>query len=266
MFVYFPYSDHQDRQQRFEGGLDNSTNDFDVIENATAEKRRAQDFDDLQNEASGNEVGRIPRFLSPEARAILIEKRNGKQSAAMSALDIMLLENPEYAEFYGNAMDKLADYEQAAETALTNALDDAERGNVALKDIVERAATLPDGTRVFRDANGEVWSESGEKIARDVAEKIEWQGSEPSREVFLQQLKSNQAHEKAIIDIRLYQSDVLGTTREWMANPDKPPSMEDIQEKFDEIELRMPDSVRAEIPASAHIDSQNDFEISVPKL
>ena len=74
--------------------MDNSTTEFDEIENTAADKRRAQDFDDLQNELSGNNVGRIARFLSPEAHALLMEKRNGKQSAVMTALELALMKTP----------------------------------------------------------------------------------------------------------------------------------------------------------------------------
>ncbi len=66
------------------------TDEFDEIENSAAERRRIQDFDDLQNEISGNDVGRISRFLSPEALLLLKEKRNGTSSSVMSALDLML--------------------------------------------------------------------------------------------------------------------------------------------------------------------------------
>ncbi|PCJ06660.1 MAG: hypothetical protein COB16_13095 [Rhodobacteraceae bacterium] len=54
-------------------------------------KRHAQDFDDLQNEMAGNDVGRISRFLSGEDRGLKgAEKRRAKWERTLSNLQIMM--------------------------------------------------------------------------------------------------------------------------------------------------------------------------------
>ena len=175
------------------GGLDNQSDSFKEITKAQSERQRAQGFDDLQNEMSGVDVGRIGRFLSPEARKVLKERRNGNSSNRLSALDMMLLNNPAYADIYNNAMDRLADYEAATERALSKELTKLEVAEKSLNEILDQAATLPDGTRVFRDANGDVWTEADEKINANIADQIEWQGSEPSRELYKQHLDTKRA-------------------------------------------------------------------------
>lgn len=249
--------------------MDNSTTEFDKIKNAAAEKRRVQDFDDLQNELSGNDVGRIQRFLSPEARALLTDKRNGKQSAAMTALDLMLLDNPHYAEIYHHAMDKMADYENATERALVKLeakLSDAEAD---IENTLDHAATLPDGRKVFRDADGQVWDEHQNLIDEATAASIEWQGSEPSYETYLGQRHRAQELRDSIHDVRVYQTDVLGVLRDKMTNPDHPMSADEIKKEIEEAEARMPKAVEAEMPKSSikpPIPATQSFDIETPDL
>jgi hypothetical protein len=249
--------------------LDNSTTEFDKIENAATEKRRLQDFDDLQNELSGNDVGRIQRFLSPEASALLTDKRNGKQSAAMTALDLMLLDNPHYAEIYHNAMDKMADYENATERALVKLeakLSDAEAD---IENTLDHTATLPDGRKVFRDADGQVWDEHQNLIDEATAASIEWQGSEPSYEAYLEQRHRAQELRNSIHDVRVYQTDVLGVLRDKMTNPDHPMSADEIKAGIADAGKRMPEAVQAEMPkdtASPSASSERSNDISIPNL
>lgn len=250
------------------GGLDNQSDIFKEITKAQSERQRAQDFDDLQNEMSGVDVGRIGRFLSPEARAILKERRNGKSSNRLSALDMMLLNDPAYAEIYNNAMDRLAEYEAATERALNKGIAKLEDAEKSLDAILDRAATLQDGTRVFRDANGDVWTEANQKVDDGIADKIEWKGIEPSHETFKQHLENKQNADNSVHKIRIFQTEV-GAVRERFTDPDNPPSPEDIQNAFKALEERTPDAILPELSKQVETPSMNidhSLDVSVPNL
>ncbi len=250
------------------GGLDNQSDSFKEITEAQLERRRVQDIDDLHNEMAGVDVGRIGRFLSPEARALLQEKRNGKSSSSLSALDMMLLNNPAYADIYNNAMDRLADYEAATERALSKEITKLEAAEKSLNEILDQAATLPDGTRVFRDANGSVWTEADQKIDANIADQIEWQGSEPSRELYKQHLDTKRNANDSVHEIRVFQTEV-GAVRERFTDPDNPPSPEDIQNAFKALEERAPDLIRPELPKKVEMPSMNveqSLDVTVPNL
>lgn len=250
------------------GGLDNQSDSFKVITEAQSERRRVQNIDDLHNEMAGVDVGRISRFLSPEVRALLQEKRNGKSSSSLSALDMMLLNNPAYADIYNNAMDRLADYEAATERALSKELTKLEAAEKSLNEILDQAATLPDGTRVFRDANGDVWTEADQKIDANIADQIEWQGSEPSRELYKQHLDTKRNANDSVHEIRVFQTEV-GAVRERFTDPDNPPSPEDIQNAFKALEERTPNAILPELPKKIETPSMNidhSLDVSVPNL
>ena len=247
--------------------MDNNTDDFDKIETAAAEKRRMQDFDDLQNELSGNEVGRVSRFLSPEARAALIAKRNGSSTSALSALDVLLLNDPVYAQAYSDTMGALENAEQATARALDKAITNVEKSEAALADTLERAARLPNGTQVFRNGQSQVWTEDDIRVDDDQADAIEWRGNEPSREAYLEQRNESQNAKAAVTEILTYQTDVLGRIRDKMSDADKPATTDDMEKFQAEIRENQPAPVQNDI---AQINTNNLAEttakIGIPTL
>lgn len=230
-----------------EGGLDNQSDSFKEITAAQSERRRAQDFDDLQNEMSGVDVGRIPRFLSPEAREILQEKRNGKSSRRMSALDMMLLNDPAYVQAYNDTMDFLSRAERVAEQGLGKLETQLAKAEADLQSTLDSAATLPDGRKVFRDEEGLAWDEGQNVVDQATADKVEWRGSEPTNETYLKQKKQVQDLKDSIHEVRVYQTDVLGNAREELMDRDNPvpkERMDDLKETMKEF---APSSLRSEI-------------------
>ncbi len=226
--------------------MDNSTTEFDKIENAAAEKRLAQDFDDLQNELSGNSVGRIQRFLSPEAHALLMEKRNGKQSAVMTALELALMNDPYYAEVYNNTVDRLRELEDATEKAIENAILKEQEAESILETTLDRAAQLPDGTRVFRDENDRVWTEFDQRVKASDAKNIEWRGNEPTSKQYHQDRAKLHENRIATDKLRAYQTDVLDTARERLMDTDNPLRPEELKEMEEGFSKRLSDMRRPE--------------------
>jgi len=94
---------------------------------------------------------------------------------------------------------------------------------------------LPDGSAVFMDAEGVVRSEDGEAIDPVLAEALEWQGNEPSYEIFVEQRDGLDAANDTVADIRRDQVE-LGEIRAELTDRDDPPSKERVDELRDRAE------------------------------
>lgn len=146
-------------------------------------KRHARDFDDLQNEMAGNDVGRISRFLTGDEHGPRgAEKRRAKREAVLSNLQIMM-SDPEYAKFYRETEGVLRE----SQTKLDEAIEQVQQAKsvavTELENILNQAARLPnDGPRVFKDRNGQVRFEDGSLVEDELAATVEWTGAEPGSE------------------------------------------------------------------------------------
>lgn len=247
--------------------MDHQTDDFKQIIKRQAETRRQQDLDDFNNEISGIDVGRIGRFLSPEARSLLLEKRNGKTPGRLTALDMMLLNDPHYAKIYTSAMNELQTAEQATENALEKALKKSDELKTQLSQTMTNAKALPSGRKAFKDINGSVWSEDDMKLDEAQAESIEWDGTEPSYETYLEQRQEIEAVEQDIHGIREYQTDVLGTIRGDLTDQDDPKSVDDIETYSSKMKKLMPKAVQQEMPLTEiKAEPSKTADITLPTL
>ena len=209
-------------------------------------KRHAQDFNDLQNELAGNDVGRISRFLSGDERGLKgAEKRRAKWEQTLSNLQIMM-QDPEYAQFYRETEGVLRD----SQTKLDEALEQVQQAKVAamadLEGILSQAARLPnDGARVFKDRNGQVRFEDGSLVGDELAATIEWTGAEPGSE----QLEAAREHAERLTELETYiitgQAEI-GDSQERMVDKHNPVSREEQQgfqdrakEIVDDIDTQM---------------------------
>lgn len=249
--------------------MDNQDNDFDRIENAAADRRRQQNTDDLNNEMSGNEVGRISRFLSGEAHQILLDKKNGKSSAAMTALDLVLMNNPAYAVLYENTMDRLSELEQVTQRAINRTENTIQDQEDALKNTLRDTQRLPDGTHIFRKEDGSVWTEFDERVKESDSENIEWWGNEPTYQQFQQQRAALEDSQGVLLELRTYQADVLGSARERLTNPHNPLNEEQLRDMQSEFDAQMSHNVKTAIapnsvPEIAHDPTQ--FDVTIPKI
>ncbi len=219
---------------------------------------------------SGSNVGRIPRFLSQEARALLQEKRNGKSSSHMSALDMMLLSDPAYAQAYNDTMDFLGRAERVAEQGLSKLETLLAKAEVDLQSTLDSAATLSDGRKVFRDTEGLVWDEDQNPVDQATADKIEWRGSEPTIEIYLKQKRQVQDLKESIHEVRVYQTDVLGSARADLTDRDDPKSIEDIKAIKERMKELAPTSLRSDLEVKQDVivtkDMSSNFSIAEPDL
>lgn len=232
-------------------------------------KKAEQDRDDLNNEMAGREVGRAKRFLPGDANPASVRRRREQQREFQSGLMALLQSDPEYAALYNDTMDKLRRAEQATEAALVEAKDALSQAKDYYEEGLGNASTLPDGTRVFRDGDGNVRTEDGRLIEGDELDQITWRDGAPSYEDILARRQAIERAEQAIEAIRRYQVDVLGTVRDRLTNEDDPPTMEELEEIQKRIEKLRPEAGRAENEPEKAPDvagSDTTVATSLPKM
>lgn len=208
--------------------------DFDAIAKAQNDRKRELDRDDLNRELAGVDVGRLPRFLSSEARERLQDAKNGQSRAErwMSALDFILMNDPDYARVYEGAMDALVSAENAVDRALEKSMARSTATQLALVRTLDKAMKLPDGTVVFMDAAGAVRDKAGHTLDADLTSTLEWQGNEPTYETYREQRDALENSREAVSAIRGDQLE-LGEIREELSDHDNPPSKERVEELAD---------------------------------
>jgi len=228
---------------------------FEVRARQAAEERRRTDFNDLQNERAGLETGRIARFLDADTREARAGRGKGsdKTGAHLSRLQQLLAANPAYAALYHETFDKLRAAEAAAERALSLAIEARAKARQALDDTLERAATLPDGTRVFRDDNGDVRTEHGDKIAPEIAAGIQWRRDEPGYETLTSQRKAFETFDNTVAEIRGVQVDKLGRFRNELEDKANPLGERRLKEVGEE-------SARLKADIDTHLSSMAELE------
>lgn len=210
--------------------------------------KRQEDFDDLQRELSGQDVGRIGRFLSegdvrpPDAKRKKAEREHARRTLAM------LLEDPIYRARYDDTMAALRRAEAATERVIEELTEQLGVALSALQQIEDNAARLPDGTMVFRDEAGVVRRADGSALDDALVSTIVWDGDEPSFEDYVAANEQISSLQTNLIDVGRYQTDVLGTARGELTDERNPPSLEEIDRIFANIEHAAPHSVTAAMP------------------
>ncbi len=213
------------------------------IDEQTA-KRREVNHRDHGNEMAGRSTGRMYRFHphhTPDG-----PYPQDKHTLNHTTLKL-LLQDPEYAKLYNDTMDLLSRAEAATEKALAQAEQDLAKAEDTLDDMRDNANKLPDGTAVFRDKDGNVWTEDGELVDPADAAGIVWKDDAPSYEDYQRQRQKADDTRQRIDDIRRYQVDVLGRARDRMSDKNNPPSKDDIQDIHDDIIEQADYSVKREI-------------------
>lgn len=213
---------------------------------------RQQDFDDLQREVAGLEVGRIARFLPDDVRnPEQSEKRKAERQVEMLTR-LQMMRDPEYAALYNDTMDKLGEAERATEIALAKALERQRLADEALADIQVRALQLEDGQRVYRDDDGTFRTEDGLSVSDTDMDAIapQWRPGMPGYRDFVESRDAAQAEAAKVDEISAYQVDVLRAARDRMMDGDAPPDAEELERLNAAIEDFMPPDVSAEMQSA----------------
>ncbi|WP_072377304.1 hypothetical protein [Hyphomicrobium sp. NDB2Meth4] len=229
----------------------------DVFRLAEVELKRREDDADLKAEMAGLPNGKMARFLGEDHRD---ERRHGRSSGDarktenLSRLQMLLASNPAYARAYTQTLDELGDAEDATDRAIAKAQADLEAAQAQLQRTLDKAAKLPDGTRVFRDARGEVWNERRERVGDEAAAGIEWRGDEPAYEQFLEDSESAKDRLTRLEGLQGFRVDTLGRIRDRMMDRDNPltehelhSAQTDMRNGLKRFEIAPPVSMRAAI-------------------
>ncbi len=203
-----------------------------------------QDKTDLNNEMAGREVGRINRFLPEGASPAELKKRREREQERLSALLALLQSDPEYAALYSDTMDRLQHAEEATAAALIEAEELLQQSQDALAELDSRASKLPDGTKVYQDADGNVWDEQGAQVTGGALDQIVWRDDAPSYEDYRARKRAAEQAQRDIDAIRHYQVGILGDARNRLSDTDNPPSKDELSDIQKRIEQEMPSSIQ----------------------
>ena len=234
-------------------------------------ERQRRITDDLANETAGRETGRIKRLDHPGDQPIGARGRKDKEerdrTASLTRLQA-LLNDPAYRALYDDTFDQLRAAEAATEAALEEAHDALSQAETDLQSTLDNAARLLDGTRVFRDADGNIRTEDGDIVSGPDAETIVWKGGEPSYEELLARRKAEGDARQRIDDLLRYQNDVLGPARDRMEDPDNPPTPDELKQIQDEVRSGMSAYVKSDGPSVEQPDAQATLtsDVTVPKI
>lgn len=185
---------------------------------------REQHNADFTAELNGNENGRIGRFgLRDKSRQEQIRKERDKQTLSQ-ALKI----SAAYAELYNSTFQLLHDTRDAVYEAQLLASAQLEQAQRLYQEALDNAATLPDGTAVFMDEDGSVYTQDGVRLEGDVLDTIFWPENPTARADFLERQSEIEAkHERFDringLDIRLDEIQAR------IEDKNNPPSMEEMK-------------------------------------
>lgn len=235
--------------------MDENTNEFNAIENAATERRRAQDFDDLNNESAGNDVGRISRFgLEDTNSAVMVRRKKEYQS-----LLEYLLTSTAYREAYERTMTVLGDIENEVYNALIEASENLSLSEAELTKVLDHAQELPDGTKVFRDKDGSAFREDGAQLSDSIVTSIDWREDATTWEEY-QAARKPRDHDQARFDQLFGYDAELNEIRGQMENKSNPPALEELesmQHRMAEIQRDASRSYKAEAEFKTDIPHQD---------
>lgn len=238
----------------------------DAITRRQSEAKRQRDFDDLQNEISGADTGRMRKFLSPNDDRTPDGKRKKAEQERMRQTLADLMRDPEYARLYSELGNRLRDAETQADTALATIQRLLAAAQQEVADMEDSAARDPDGRQVFRYADGRVVYADGSDVAPEIVAGIVWPTNAPSAEDYFAAKTRQQALVDQLRELDTYRNDVLGGIRDRYDSDDPPMSHDDLKDALDEIETLNPAHVvlRQKTEPNADTAPETSATISVP--
>ena len=205
--------------------------EFHIIAKAQKGRDRQVDHDDHNNELRGTDVGRMARFLSPEARDKIEDNRKNKKG--LDPLELALL-SAEYSEIYNQVLDGNRNA-QSAIIDLQDRIDRLmEKVNEKIDQTLDKAVTLPDGRKVFMHDDGKVYTSDDEPVDPALVAGIDWTGRPRYSEY--QSLLADRNRLQEIRDENDRNSLRLGEIREDLDDRNDPPSQNQLQSHKEEQE------------------------------
>lgn len=229
--------------------------------------RWRQDFEDFHNELSGLETGRRSRFLGGKSVREARLRKDRRDQAFRDALEA-LLQDPDYRARYEALGRELAAAEIETDAVIANLqarLVELDRDVRAMED---RAARGPDGTPVFRYADGRVVDGDGNELPPEIAEGIIWPSGAPSAEAYFAGREQRDGTAEQLEDWITYRNDTLGRIRDRYEDRENPMSKDDLRDAIKVIQDDAPKATMIEQPqhVASTIESSARPEHTLPPL
>lgn len=232
-----------------------------------ADQMRKLDIDDLNHAIAGVDVGRMRKHIQQSE----IDPGTGRKTSASErlarTLQWLLLNDENYALAHKTAVTSVNDAMDAAAQALSDVRAALLQTTADIEDILNRAATLPNGRKVFRDENGNVVDQDGNAISSELAETIIWRGDEPTYEEYRAKMDSKD-------DLRLALNELLGIETELggyqgeLNDNDSPPTLDrldDIKDRSDELRDRV-DQIQEGLELQADNSLRSEHRVTTEGL
>ena len=145
---------------------------------------RQRDVDDLQFAIAGLDVGRQRRHLQEGPAETAMSEQKKSERAALTALQLMLLTDPAYAELRERVQNSLADADARLAELHLEAEEMLAESAAKLDALEARAGELPDGTKVFRSVDGDVFTANGRALDAEERADVAWKPDAPSYEEY----------------------------------------------------------------------------------
>ncbi len=155
-------------------------------------KRRERDYPDYSNELAGRST-KIARFIPESVREEVRASKNKEDLAEfLTALDLAL-QDPVYAALYDKLLGRLVEMERQTEHALESAQEELKETELEFTATLNQASKLPGGASVFRDMEGNVWTEDGRLLEGEELDQVVWRrGKGATYEEYLRHRKQSE--------------------------------------------------------------------------
>lgn len=142
---------------------------FEQHEAKERQKRRALEHDELNNAMAGRDTAQIKHFgfEAPEKRRLRLDKDKQERNR--------LYRTAAYLALYNSVARDL-------KSAMPEVYDALSEANKVVADMEAGASTLPDGTRVFRNKDGEAITEDGLTLSAAQLATVNWRSNAPTWE------------------------------------------------------------------------------------
>ncbi|MEL6692378.1 MAG: hypothetical protein AAFQ12_05010 [Pseudomonadota bacterium] len=192
------------------------------------------EFDDLQGELSGSS-NKAARFLDPDKspRGRNAQDKEARERTFQTQLDLIML-NPDYAIAHTRVSGLIDDAQDKLSAAIDKTAQRIEHLEDVIADMEDRTTKLPDGTPVFRSADGSVRASDGRKLTQAEAVAL----TNPDNLLSYEQYK---AARDALQGARSRQDGLAGKqtiiddARRRMDDPDNPPSRDELDDIEDDV-------------------------------
>lgn len=205
-----------------------------------------RDLIDINNEMAGRGTGRAQRFLNAGEHGPDSEKEEEEKEERRFNELMRLLQDPEYARLYQEAVNTIGDIEDAAARALAKLDREGEIVSQRLEELRNAAAELPDGRKIFLDEDGRLYAEDGTDVT-DQKDSVRGLSANTTRlKDYKQARESAEDVERRKREIEGYLRDDIDPFKRRLADPDNPITPDEIRLHLQDGKDKMPaDIVRA---------------------